>query len=280
MYERPVLSPVAIACRWRHFPLSSLPAFTSALDAAPEASQSGGSPVGGLCTFPVMRAPGPSPALASPRLLYLSPSVSSWTRWSPPAAGCGLSVRWRRGARGHLRNDALIAGRGRAVMLLLKRDRSPDTADLGCIRRRPAVLRATKSYRYLPRQRSPCTSPTRPAASRPSRCGLLLPRRCRPRSSLHCEGAGRDELVLAPQSRHCRVTSADGLAHDSTGQPAWRKAARPGGSGTPGSAWCSRGRRPGALVRRAAPGRARPPRRPPHPRSSPGKLLMPRWAGS
>jgi len=33
-----------------------------------------------------------------------SPSMSSWTRWSPSTAGSGLSLCWRRGARGHFRD--------------------------------------------------------------------------------------------------------------------------------------------------------------------------------
>ena len=69
--------------------------------------------------------------------------------------------------------------------------------------------------------------------------------------------------------RHRRIPSAgDGLPHGSTG----RRTRRPGGSCAPGSAWWSRGQRPGALVRRAAPGRAGPPRR------SPRRLLISRTA--
>ena len=92
---------------------------------------------------------------------------------------------------------------------------------------------------------------------------------------------GREEMnwFWLRSRRHRRVTSAGGLAHDSAGQPAWRKAAqRIGYAGL--SVVLAGVRRPGALVRRAAPGRARPPRRPPHPHSSPGPFLMPRWAGS
>ena len=76
------------------FTCTRYPAVTSALDAVPEAYHNPeGSLAGGLCTFPVMRSPGPSSGLAwaSPRLLHLSSSVPSWTRWSPLNRG-GLSV--------------------------------------------------------------------------------------------------------------------------------------------------------------------------------------------
>ena len=45
-----------------------------------------------------------------------------------------------------------------------------------------------------------------------------------------------------------RIPSAGGLPHGSAGRLVWRKAAR-GGACAPGSAWCWRGLRPGALVR-------------------------------
>jgi hypothetical protein len=47
---------------------------------------------------------------ASPQSVYLSPSVSSWARWSLSTAGCQAAWPLEAGSTGTFGDDALIAG--------------------------------------------------------------------------------------------------------------------------------------------------------------------------